>query len=111
MTHLTADITGYVNKNEYTEFVVDEIINEFDLEEFLSDSGSDFSWEFREDLDPEDKEYPKMYIVKIVAGYLENKIYERTSRDYDMLFQAKTIYDNDLKHKLENAGYTLDDDE
>lgn len=89
------------------EGYAEQVANDFDPEDFLTTYGDDFNWGTAEE--PEEKEFDKSFIVRLLASYLEKKLGEVTGRDGDLWDMADTAADlfSQVEPLLAGAGYTL----
>jgi hypothetical protein len=91
------------------EEAIDRVVSDFRPEDFLKKCGSDFDWNYKDTLDPEELEYDKKYILRSLAYYLEKEV----ERDYgfvdvDMKDEAEYLFDK-VAPILTGAGYQLNE--
>ena len=90
------------------EPTAEEVVNDFNVQDFLETSGEDFNWGLGDT--PEEKEFDKKFIVSLLNNYLNKKLYDAMGLEgdlYDFSADAETLFDKDVAPVLADAGYSL----
>ena len=99
----------YAAGEEASEEAISEIVNDFDINDFLESHGSDFGWGNLPD--GGDLDYEKSYILRSLASYLEQKAQDEYGiEDADMSDSAAYLWDK-IEPTLIDAGYVLSEGE
>ncbi len=87
----------------------EEVVNEFDPEDFLKSHGPDFNWGDA-GLSGEELNFDKAYILSSLSHYLSKKVEDQFGfTDVDMDAEANELFDK-VAPLLTDAGYQLSED-
>jgi hypothetical protein len=98
------------DKEDYINRIVGEAYDDFDVQDFVNEVGSDFNWEGRKDegISPEDLEFSSEYIMKSLCGYLEHWLELHFSEHVDIeLKEVAGLFNRKVKPFLEQHGYKI----
>lgn len=103
---------GWEPTDDDIEPTAEEIVNDFDAQDFLQSSGEDFNWGLGDT--PEEKEFDKKFIISLLNGYLNRKLESALGMDgdlYDFTGAAADLFAADVEPLLTDAGYVLSENE
>lgn len=94
------------------EKAIQNTVDDFDVEEFLKEYGSDFLWDERDTLEDDEKVIDKSDIIDALSHYLYNyssRFFDdnNTLSVEDFKEEAEELFDEEVKDFIEDAGYTF----
>jgi hypothetical protein len=103
---------GWEPTEDDIEPTAEEVIDQFDVRDFLDTYGEDFNWKLGDT--PEEKEFDKSFIIGLLAHYLDKKLHDQLDMVgdlYDFKDAAADLFSQFVEPVLKDAGYTLSEGE
>lgn len=97
----------YEDESKFEE-LEQRVVENFRYEDFMAEMGSDFSYDLRDRLEDEEREYTSEQVLSPLAAYLERECDREGVHNMDMTAKAKELLPEVIQF-MERDGYVISD--